>query len=155
MFVTKDKEGIKTIQDALNCCGLKTVKHEPYPFPGHGVDVGDCTKNTERTQSCFGPWRQQEQVSMGLFLVVASTLVLVKIASLLWLHRGGEKKDTGANGIRRRIEELDSDAEEVAEDVLGDVVDGDDVTERTALLEEAPWADVEGQANRQTAGARR
>jgi hypothetical protein len=73
----------------------------------------------------------------------------------LWLHRGGEKKDTKANGIERRIEELDSDAEEVAEDVLDDVLDGDGVTERTALLEETPWADIEGRGNRQTAGVRR
>lgn len=37
MFQAKDGKHIQQIQDALNCCGFKTVKDMPFPFP-HGKD---------------------------------------------------------------------------------------------------------------------
>ena len=33
MFKRHDAEGIRAIQDALNCCGFKSVVDMPYPFP--------------------------------------------------------------------------------------------------------------------------
>jgi hypothetical protein len=51
MFGQHDSDHIKNIQDALNCCGFKTVKDMPYPFP-HGKDgskqLGKCAEMYDR-----------------------------------------------------------------------------------------------------------
>jgi hypothetical protein len=53
MFIAKDGKGIKTIQDALNCCGLNSIKHDPFPFPEKGVELDACAKMNKRCVCCL------------------------------------------------------------------------------------------------------
>jgi hypothetical protein len=47
MFRAHDGTHIKAIQDSLGCCGLKTTKHMPFPFPDIN-GAGKCVEMNHR-----------------------------------------------------------------------------------------------------------
>ncbi|KAK0112104.1 hypothetical protein ONS96_001363 [Cadophora gregata f. sp. sojae] len=77
----KDGIAIRTIQDALNCCGFNTVKDRSWPFG----EATTCSKTFKRTQSCVVPWRRSEQNMAGLLLLVAVIVFIIKVLSLISL----------------------------------------------------------------------
>lgn len=85
MYSHKNADGIKRIQDTHNCCGLHSVKDMAWPFPAKDRPVTACVDTFGRGKSCFGSWRRDEQISAGLFLLVALTTFVVKV-SWLWIH---------------------------------------------------------------------
>ncbi|KAH6716097.1 hypothetical protein BKA61DRAFT_672375 [Leptodontidium sp. MPI-SDFR-AT-0119] len=74
-------EAIRTIQDALNCCGFNTVRDRSWPF----TEPATCAKTFGRTQSCAAPWRRSEQIHAGLLLLVAVSVFIIKVLSLISL----------------------------------------------------------------------
>ncbi|CZT04600.1 hypothetical protein WAI453_007790 [Rhynchosporium graminicola] len=77
----KAGDSIRTIQDALNCCGFNSLKDRSWPF----TEPATCAKQFRRTQSCAEPWRRAEQINAGLLLLVALTVFIIKVLSLLSL----------------------------------------------------------------------
>lgn len=88
-FNRKDENTIRTIQNALNCCGLKTTKEQPWPFPhydpGHpkkDIPATLCSDTFKRTTACFGPWSQKHQLSASMFMIVGVVTLLSKVFGL-------------------------------------------------------------------------
>ena len=80
MYSSKESERIKRIQDTYNCCGLHSAKDRAWPFPAKDRAVTACSTTFGRSKSCFGRWRRDEQISAGLFLMVALTTFVVKVS---------------------------------------------------------------------------
>lgn len=71
LFRQKDATAIKKIQDAFNCCGLRTVVDRAWPFPADGVTADACRTSFGRTKSCLEPWKRQEQfIGQAIVLIV-------------------------------------------------------------------------------------
>lgn len=72
LFRAKDADTIRTIQDALQCCGFRTVKDMAWPFEPKDVQ---CRVRFDRGLACQGPWTAALQrvagVELGLVLAVA------------------------------------------------------------------------------------
>ncbi|KAI9641057.1 hypothetical protein NHQ30_010485 [Ciborinia camelliae] len=83
LFSSKDERKIRAIQDALNCCGLRSVNDRSWPFRTDAHASGNCVELTNRSQSCFGTWRQAEQINAGLLLIVAIVIFIVKVISIM------------------------------------------------------------------------
>ncbi|GAB7335587.1 hypothetical protein MBLNU13_g07920t1 [Cladosporium sp. NU13] len=47
MFHAKDAQGIRAIQEALQCCGFGSTKDMAWPFPGQGRGAGECVARAE------------------------------------------------------------------------------------------------------------
>lgn len=60
-YHNKDVHSIRTIQDQLQCCGLRSTRDRAWPFKdrNHGDDA--CERTTGYTQSCLQPWSEQER----------------------------------------------------------------------------------------------
>ncbi|KAJ8070698.1 hypothetical protein OCU04_001069 [Sclerotinia nivalis] len=82
-FSAKNEGKIKAIQDALNCCGLHSVFDKAWPFRKDVHGPGSCVDLTNRSQSCFGTWRQAEQINAGLLLIVAIVIFIIKVTSII------------------------------------------------------------------------
>ncbi|RAO71622.1 uncharacterized protein BHQ10_007634 [Talaromyces amestolkiae] len=57
----KEVHSIRTIQDQLRCCGLRSTRDRAWPFKdaNHGDDA--CERTTGYTQSCLQLWSEQER----------------------------------------------------------------------------------------------
>ncbi|KAL5331709.1 hypothetical protein ACEPPN_001246 [Leptodophora sp. 'Broadleaf-Isolate-01'] len=105
-------EAIRTIQDALNCCGFNTVRDRSWPF----TEPATCAKTFGRTQSCAAPWRRSEQIHAGLLLLVAVSVFIIKIGHTHDVEDVDETEDNRAT-VRRLIEE---NAEEYRDEPNGE-----------------------------------
>ncbi|KAL8914751.1 MAG: hypothetical protein Q9172_007028 [Xanthocarpia lactea] len=87
LFHTGDAQSLRRIQDSHSCCGLRTMKHMPWPFPDRrGVDM--CRDTYHRERSCLGVWRTDLQRNAGMGLGVAVGCFAVKtLLLILLLHR--------------------------------------------------------------------
>ncbi|KAL8780152.1 MAG: hypothetical protein Q9213_006607 [Squamulea squamosa] len=145
MFHNHDVGGLQRIQDAHQCCGLRTTRHMPWPFPDvHGANA--CRNTYHRERSCLGSLRRDLQVNAGMVLLVALVSFSVK-AIVLFLYRGrsnpltqhvrrgyaaltNDDNDT-ENGIRRS-NEARGRIEAPYRDDPGTENDGSDQEETTA-----------------------
>jgi hypothetical protein len=73
-FQAKDSRAIRSIQDSLRCCGLRSIHDRAWPFKDkdHGDDA--CQLQLGYDRSCFAPWRQQQQ---GVAWMVVTAAVLI------------------------------------------------------------------------------
>lgn len=78
-YNNKDVKSIKTIQDALNCCGLKTLKEQAWPFSGEKTPANTCATMFNRHTPCFDPWSKKHQLSAGMFTAVAIVTLMSKV----------------------------------------------------------------------------
>ena len=83
LFSSKNADVIRRIQDRHQCCGLHSVQDRAWPFPDSSHTAAACYEAFGRQRSCFGGWRQDEQITGGLMLVVAVVAFLVQV----YLHR--------------------------------------------------------------------
>lgn len=110
----KDGNTIRTIQDALNCCGFNTVRDRSWPFEVPAT----CSKTFNRNRSCVGPWRKSEQNMAGLLLLVAVVVFIVKVLSLISLLTSNSfNKSSWARPFKqirhaRHVEEADGPEED-------------------------------------------
>lgn len=78
LFRSKDAQSVKAIQDALECCGFRSVKDMAWPFPP--VDVA-CAQRFDRTLPCQGPWTGALQGSAGVELGVVVIVALLQVGT--------------------------------------------------------------------------
>lgn len=81
LFHLKDEGAIRAIQDALECCGLNSVRDRAFPFRGNNAI--ECADRYGRTLACRAPWTSALQRSAGVELgvVVAVGVLQVSVAS--------------------------------------------------------------------------
>lgn len=96
MFSAHDADGIRQIQDALNCCGFRTTKDQSWPFPkGSHPDKDQCANQFGRTQACMVPWGKEMKKAMAGELGVVLAVGLVRV--LLW----ATMRNRDLSGMRR------------------------------------------------------
>ena len=86
LFSNKRANEIRRIQDRHQCCGLYSVQDRAWPFPDRSHTAAACHEVFGRQRSCFGAWRQDEQITGGLMLLVAVVAFLVKVHLLVALE---------------------------------------------------------------------
>ncbi|CAM1504799.1 Fc.00g023900.m01.CDS01 [Cosmosporella sp. VM-42] len=111
MYRAHDANGIRRIQDTLDCCGLNSVKDRAYPFPKSGAST--CAETYGRSGSCKGPWRGAMQVTTGVDFGVVLAVGLMQIIGLLMMREGpswwtawrtrGERQVNGTYESRRPL----------------------------------------------------
>ena len=101
MFVGKEGDAIRRIQDTFNCCGLNSVRDRAWPFAediskGGGVP---CAERFGREVSCAGPWAATLQRSAGIDGGTATTVAVLQVVLfLLWQwasSRHGQRREGG------------------------------------------------------------
>ncbi|KAF2404887.1 hypothetical protein EJ06DRAFT_578176 [Trichodelitschia bisporula] len=147
MYSAKDGAGIRSIQDALECCGLRNTVDRPWPFPrGKEVGLGTCREMTGRSVGCLEEWAGRERMVGGLVVLVAfmvvfwmAAVVVVGAEDSSWLRRylRDEEDYMGeetVNGRVRRIEGqyLDNPVTEENPSEAGSAQVGDE--DRTPLV---------------------
>ncbi|MCJ1474943.1 hypothetical protein MMC13_003603 [Lambiella insularis] len=112
LFMTKNEDAIRGIQDKLECCGFRVVKDQAWPFPAKGVTAGTCAERYGRTRSCEGPWSAEENAVLGMVVGVGVGVVVLKILFLLlerfrpgWFQRGGERDKYAPLAAGRVVDE--------------------------------------------------
>ncbi|EEA24259.1 hypothetical protein TMatcc_007340 [Talaromyces marneffei ATCC 18224] len=70
-YHNKDVNSIRTIQDQLQCCGLRSTRDRAWPFKDANHGANACESTTGYTQSCLQPWSEQERRVAVLVFVVA------------------------------------------------------------------------------------
>ena len=99
LFSNKNAEAIRRIQDQFQCCGFRSVQDRAWPFPDRSHTVKACVQAFGRSSSCFGSWRQMEQVTGGLILLVAVVTFVLKVRRPLlpihfpWHQRQSAQRD--------------------------------------------------------------
>jgi hypothetical protein len=75
LYVAKDGDAIRAIQDSFKCCGFRTVKDRAFPWGS----PSQCSDVFEYTRSCLKRWRKAEQINAGLLLLVAVIVFVLKV----------------------------------------------------------------------------
>ena len=83
LFSTKDADTIRRIQEQFRCCGFRNVQDRAWPFPDRRHSARACVEAFGRSSGCLGGWRQMEQITGGLILLVAIMTFLLKVRCLL------------------------------------------------------------------------
>lgn len=83
LFHDKNADKIKRIQEAFDCCGFRSVRDMPWPFPSHDVSIDTCTQRFDRHVGCEGAWRDKERLVAGLMIGVAAGVFLWVVRILL------------------------------------------------------------------------
>jgi hypothetical protein len=98
MFQEKHAGKIKRIQEAFDCCGFRSVRDMPFPFPGHGVSVDTCSQRYDRQVGCEGAWRDKERTVAGLMIGIA-------VGVFVWLVRSavGPVSQIRANNRKQAV----------------------------------------------------
>jgi len=111
LYGDKNQKAIRAIQDSFECCGFRSVVDKAYPFTDH--KPSPCAEIFGRSRSCFGAWREAEQVNAGLFLLVAVIVFIIKVLSVIslltsssWAH------PSWGRAFKRRTSNHTEDAEE-------------------------------------------
>ncbi|KAL1989269.1 hypothetical protein VTN96DRAFT_31 [Rasamsonia emersonii] len=78
-FRAKNADAIRTIQDALRCCGLRSIHDRAWPFKDatHGDDA--CAVQLGYRQSCLDPWSEVEKSTAWMVFVAAALAWLIKL----------------------------------------------------------------------------
>ena len=82
LFSSKNVHAIRTIQENFQCCGFRNVQDRAWPFPDRSHTARACVEAFGRNTSCLGGWRQMEQVTGGLILMIAIVTFLLKVRPL-------------------------------------------------------------------------
>lgn len=79
LFSNKNADVIRRIQEHFQCCGFRNVQDRAWPFPDRRHTARACVEAFDRSNSCLGGWRQMEQVTGGLILLIALVTFLLKV----------------------------------------------------------------------------
>lgn len=80
-FSSKNAAIVRTIQERHQCCGFRSVQDRAWPFPDRSHSAASCAHTFGRQQGCLGGWRQDQQITAGLMLLVAITVFMLKVSS--------------------------------------------------------------------------
>ena len=126
MWTSHDAESIRAIQDALGCCGFRTVKDMAWPFPQGkpGDAVETCVEKYGRAAPCREPWQKaMASAAGGDFGVLVGVVVMQVVGWVLVRMLGAE----GFDGVWKILQRLfgrdihDEHQEERVRPLLGDV----------------------------------
>jgi len=121
LFHIKNVNSVKAIQDQYNCCGFASPTDMAYPFPDKSHKADACMTSFGRTESCFKPWKAEEQHiagllmgAVGLVVVWALAIIVIPTRRESWLHKIAPeqisdfiaREEHGNTGERRRINYL-------------------------------------------------
>jgi hypothetical protein len=81
LWHTKNGQAIRRIQEAFDCCGLRSLVDRAFPFPGKFVGVDGCKQASGREHSCLGAWREEERKVAGLMLMVVGLVGAWKVCT--------------------------------------------------------------------------
>ncbi|EDP53671.1 hypothetical protein AFUB_048580 [Aspergillus fumigatus A1163] len=70
-FQTKNSDAIRTIQDKLHCCGLRSLHDRAWPFKDRDHGDNTCEVQIGYKRSCFSPWKEQQQLTSSMVVVAA------------------------------------------------------------------------------------
>ena len=90
LFVAHDAAAVRAVQDALACCGLRSVVDRAFPFPGGGRDARACTEAYGREAPCGPRWAAEARVVLGVWIAVGAGGLVVKVLALVLARRRGE-----------------------------------------------------------------
>jgi hypothetical protein len=76
LFHNKDGSSVRAIQDQYNCCGFASPTDMAYPFPDKSHKADACMTSFGRTESCFKPWKAEEQHIAGLLMGAVGLVVV-------------------------------------------------------------------------------
>ncbi|KAI5862287.1 hypothetical protein GGS23DRAFT_573580 [Durotheca rogersii] len=121
MWSANDGQDIERIQNAFNCCGLRSPVDRAWPKRGEIP----CTKLYNRANSCLAPWQESAQRAAGFELTIALVLGLFQLVHLVLFRlrraNGGgsgaeyrRKFDSVATNPRGRLIEDGTDDEEAS-----------------------------------------
>jgi hypothetical protein len=83
LYIHKNGPAVRTIQDAFECCGFRSLKDMAYPFPQADISPNNCMLSTKRTRSCLDSWQGEEQLIGGLMLLVVILTFFMRIVALM------------------------------------------------------------------------
>lgn len=70
-YHNKDVNAIRSIQDRLQCCGLRSTRDRAWPFKDRTHDDTACEQSIGYRQSCLAPWSDNERKVAVLVFVAA------------------------------------------------------------------------------------
>lgn len=79
MYKAHNGRSIRRIQDALECCGLNSVRDRAYPFGDRAPST--CAQTYDRSASCRVPWMRAMQTSAGIDVGVVIAVALLQVRS--------------------------------------------------------------------------
>lgn len=82
LFSSKNAAIIRTIQERHQCCGFRSVQNMPWPFPDPSHTLRSCAQTFGRERGCLGGWRQDQQITAGLMLLVAVMVFVLKVSNI-------------------------------------------------------------------------
>jgi len=80
-FHTKDSRAIRTIQDGLQCCGLRSIHDRAWPFKDSTHGDNACELQFGYRRSCLDPWKETEQNLAWMVFTAAVLAFIVKFGA--------------------------------------------------------------------------
>lgn len=89
---------VRRIQDAFDCCGLRSVYDMAWPFAKHDPESGrtarsTCARTYGRERACFGAWREEEQVVAGLVVIVCAGVWVWEVSRFFFWRTVGRNTE--------------------------------------------------------------
>ncbi|KAI1800862.1 hypothetical protein F4811DRAFT_556457 [Daldinia bambusicola] len=99
LYTAHDERAISRIQDALNCCGFRSVKDRSAPHDRcHEL-------HDDRNDFCLIPWRATMQRNSGLEFGIAVAVGLIQLVHLVLFGLRNSSKNAGP-GYRRVVQNV-------------------------------------------------
>ncbi|KAJ5239066.1 hypothetical protein N7468_003685 [Penicillium chermesinum] len=113
-FHVKNSEAVRTIQDSLQCCGLRSTRDRAWPFKdkNHGDEA--CEVQLGYSRSCIEPWMARQRKASWMTFAAVLLIVVLKVAAMSWnrrkpswLSNDFSETGSGSRGYRRITNERD------------------------------------------------
>ncbi|KAJ5383159.1 hypothetical protein N7517_001070 [Penicillium concentricum] len=102
LFQSKNSDVIRSIQDKLRCCGLRSVHDRAWPFKDRNHGDNACELQLGYQRSCFTRWREHQQRTSWMVFAAAVFVLAAKIA---FVRLSGHRTSwMGAESASRRTE---------------------------------------------------
>ena len=86
---------VRTIQDALQCCGFTTPQDHAYPFPDHNRNTYACVQTFKHDAPCQPKLKRETQTTLGAFVAVGAFALAVKAVLTLFTTRSAGLDEDG------------------------------------------------------------
>ncbi|RHZ59255.1 uncharacterized protein CDV56_105769 [Aspergillus thermomutatus] len=78
-FRAKNAQAIRTIQDNLQCCGLRSTHDRAWPFKDRNHGDNACELQLGYPRSCLAPWQEQQRVASWMVFAAAVLIWTMRI----------------------------------------------------------------------------
>lgn len=90
LFRAKDARAVRAVQDALQCCGFRSVRDMAWPFPPADIP---CAARFDRALACRGPWGKALRRGAGVELGVVLAVGVLQVSQNFILRRRARLAD--------------------------------------------------------------